>query len=118
MNKNYKPAKMFSLIPIVAVSVAVSVAVVLTLIAIICEDFFHIHSGFLAGPMSVAILVLMFGGIPFLIFSIFGIMYSVKSMKESKKGTLFLVLSIIDIFISIGLICLMCYGIFVVGPSV
>ena len=111
MNKSYKLAKIFSLIPIIAIFIVI----ILFISAYVTAEALELYSVFFVVP---GFLIILIGGLPMLVFSILGIIFSIKSIKNNNKSTIFLILSFIDIFISISLLYTSYYIIFIAGPSV
>ena len=114
MNKNYKLAIVFSLIPMVLFLLGVDAFVFI----LISEDILHIDTSTFFPLFTWCVLFFMFGGLPVLISAILGIIFSIKTIKINNIGILFLILSIVDVFISIALFYAFYFIVFIAGPSV
>ena len=90
-NKNYKLAKIFSLIPFIVFSSSI----LMTIVSIILADVFP-NIAFLS-IISITIISLILIFIPICAFSVLGIVFSSKSMKSNNTGKAWLVISILDI---------------------
>lgn len=91
MDKNYKLAKIFSLIPFIVFSSSI----LMTIVSIILADVFP-NIAFLS-IISITIISLILVFIPICAFSVLGIIFSLKSIKSNNTGKECLIISVLDI---------------------
>ena len=91
MDKNYKLAKIFSLIPFIVFSSSI----LMTIVSIILADVFP-NIAFLS-IISITIISLILVFIPICAFSALGIIFSLKSIKSNNIGKEWLIISVLDI---------------------
>lgn len=109
-NYNYKDAKRFIMIPTIVY--AVMFIAFIGLLAFAC---FRVY---LFIVYFIELFCIIFAPLPCLILSYIGTVYSYRCRKMNNKAGGLFALGIVDILISISLIVLFLYMIFVLGPSV